>query len=117
MSSGGGSGSGSKLVATLSTAVQAARQSTLQNSITWEQELDFELLLSQLPRAARLVVSLLARAEQGEQGRDRFTELGWAALQLFSHDRYLAQVAGISGNIVDVQVLCTRDHSCYRCGR
>ena len=89
-----GSGSGSKLVATLSTAVQAARQSTLQNSITWEQELDFELLLSQLPRAARLVVSLLARAEQGEQGRDRFTELGWAALQLFSHDRYLAQVAG-----------------------
>lgn len=84
------------LTAPVWTALEQPRQShPAQDSITWEQLLTFEqLTISQLPPTARLHLSLLALAEVGEEGRDRFKELGSAALQLFSHDRYLAQVNG-----------------------
>jgi len=92
---------GTKLMAeTLSTAHKLPKQDhqDLYKVVTVDHWLEVKSVhISQIPLEARLVVSLVGRekivSEKGESDSFKFTELGWASIQMFSHDKALAQGA------------------------
>jgi len=92
---------GTKLMAeTLSTAHKLPKQDhqDLYKVVTVDHWLEVKSIhISQIPLEARLVVSLVGRerilGDKGESDTYKFTELGWASTQMFSHDKSLAQGA------------------------
>ena len=98
---------GTKLILdVLSTPLGGPKQDhqDLHRSVTVDHWVEFSnLQISQIPLEARLVVSLVGRErladkdqvwdqdKPGEDGLYKFTELGWASLQMFSHTKSLAQ--------------------------
>ena len=93
---------GTKLIVEcLSTAHKVPKQDhqDLHKSVTMDHWVDFSSLpISGIPLEARLVVSVVGRQRlEPEAGGDLYTitELGWASLQMFSHDKRLAQGAFI----------------------
>ena len=88
------------IVETLSTPLSTARRDNqdLHRTVMMDHFVEFRSLdISKIPLEARLVVSLVGRARLEEKGEElfKYTELGWASLQMFSHDRKLAQGAFI----------------------
>jgi len=92
---------GTKLMAeTLSTAHKLPKQDhqDLYKVVTVDHWLEVKSIhISQIPLEARLVVYLVGRerlvGDKGESDTFKFTELGWASTQMFSHDKALAQGA------------------------
>eukprot|EP00092_Neocalanus_flemingeri_P001614 GFUD01001721.1.p1 GENE.GFUD01001721.1~~GFUD01001721.1.p1 ORF type:complete len:1837 (+),score=416.06 GFUD01001721.1:479-5989(+) len=92
---------GTKLIAeTLSTAHKLPKQDhqDLYKVVTVDHWLEVKTVqISQIPLEARIVVSLVGRerivGDKGESDTYKFTELGWASTQMFSHDKGLAQGA------------------------
>ena len=92
---------GTKLIVeVLSTAHKPPKQDhqDLHKTVTIDHWVDFSSLhISALPLEARLVVSVVGRErldpDRPEDNLYKFTELGWASLQMFGHDRGLAQGA------------------------
>ena len=88
------------IVETLSTPLSTARRDNqdLNRTVIMDHFVEFRTLdISKIPLEARLVVSLVGRARLEEKGEElyKYTELGWASLQMFSHDKKLAQGAFI----------------------
>ena len=85
----------------LSTPHQPAKQDhqDLHKSVLVDHWVEFTALqISQIPLEARLVVSVVGREKldpekQPDDNLYKFTELGWASLQMFSHNKSLAQGA------------------------
>ena len=94
---------GTKLIVEcLSTAHKVPKQDhqDLHKSVSMDHWVDFSSLpISGIPLEARLVVSVVGRQrlDPSEASGDLYTitELGWASLQMFSHNKSLAQGAFI----------------------
>ena len=92
---------GTKLIVEcLSTAHKVPKQDhqDLHKSVTMDHWVDFSSLpISGIPLEARLVVSVVGRQRLDPEAGELYTitELGWASLQMFSHDKRLAQGAFI----------------------
>lgn len=89
---------GTRLVGghTLATATKPAtrEQQDLHKAVWLDHWLEVAALpLSQVPLEARLVLSLVGRTQEQEQGTFKVEELGFAAVQLFNHEGFLAQGA------------------------
>ena len=92
---------GTKMImATLSTPLSSSRKDhqDLHRTVIMDHFVEFQSLdISKIPLEARLVVSVVGRSRLEEKAEElyKYTELGWASLQMFSHDKKLAQGAFI----------------------
>ena len=96
---------GTKLIVeVLSTGHKPAKQDhqDLHKTVILDHWVEFSSLqISQIPLEARLVVSVVGRERQDQdkvepdQQLYKFTELGWASLQMFNYSKSLAQGAFI----------------------
>ena len=92
---------GTKMIMeTLSTPLSSSKNDhqDLHRMVIMDHFVEFQSLeISKIPLEARLVVSVVGRARLEEKAEEiyKYSELGWASLQMFSHDLKLAQGAFI----------------------